>query len=70
MEMENGNADDDNWRCDNDECRNLNSNEKIRCSECGEKRTVDIEDEIKTSSSVKDITENMNFRFPRRTIPY
>lgn len=57
MEKDKYEDDDDSWRCDNDECRNLNSSEIICCSECGEKRTADVEDEIKTSSSIKDIAE-------------
>ena len=58
------------WHC---QCGILNSKDDIYC-ECGRKNAEETEtaeiSERKIPSSVKDITENMNFRFPRRIVPY
>jgi hypothetical protein len=60
------NENENSWRCD---CGVLNSIEEKDCGGCDNKKPVD-EDEIKIPSSIKDITENMHFRFPKRIIPY
>lgn len=59
--------DEDGWWCD--ECGIKNSREDTHCYKCDNKKPGE-EDEMKILSSTKDITENMNFRFPKRTIPY
>ena len=57
-------SDDENgWHCN---CGAWNSSDKRYCSECNAKN----ENEMKIPSSIKDDTENINFRFPKRIISY
>ncbi len=51
-------GDEKSWYCS---CGTLNLSEDKYCSNCGEKK-----DDMKIPS----LTENMNFRFPKRIIPY
>ena len=55
---------ENNWRCD---CGAWNSPEVRRCEECNQQKD---ENEVKVPSSIKDDTENINFRFPKRIISY
>lgn len=55
------------WHC---ECSALNFNDKNRCGECGKKRTLDPGEKEEKNEKVPSLTENMNFRLPRRIIPY
>ena len=56
------------WHC---ECGILNFNDQNRCSECGKKRTPDPGGEKEDEDEkIPSLTENMNFRFPKRIIPY
>ena len=55
--------DGESWYCS---CGTLNLSENRRCDSCGEKNN----EEEKEEGNVPSLTDNMNFRFPKRIIPY
>ncbi len=54
-------GDSENWYCS---CGTQNSSEDRHCDNCEGKR------EEKDDAEIPSLTENMNFKFPKRIIPY